>query len=282
MPTPPFAVPVGPARPVGPAVPVGRATLGARAALLGALWLGAALLPRGAAAATDPKAVLQAAEEGRKVDNSAQKVRMVLISKSGAERVREFELKVRRDGDVLRSYTRFLSPADVAGTQLVVVDQPDTRDEQLLFLPALRRTNRIAGKARTGSFMGSDFAFEDLEVSSTGDATHSLVTEDDAQWVIDTVPGAESSYGRLRTTVRRSDKLPVKVEFFDKKGAPLKTLEVTEVMRQGETTFPKVSVMTHLQAGTRTRLEVLESRQNLPPAELPDELFTASWMERHP
>lgn len=241
-----------------------------------------AAAPGPAAAATDPKAVLQAAEEGRRVDNSAQRLRMVLISKSGAERVREFELKVRRDGDVLRSYTRFLSPADVAGTQLVVVDQPDTRDEQLLFLPALHRTNRIAGKARSGSFMGSDFAFEDLEVSSTQDATHSLVSEDGVQWVIDTVPGPESSYGRLRTTVRRSDKLPVKVEFFDKKGAPLKILEVTEVMSQGATTFPKVSLMTHLQAGTRTRIEVMESRQNLPPAELPDELFTASWMERHP
>ena len=235
-----------------------------------------------AAAATDPKAVMKAAEEGRRVDNSAQRVRMVLISKSGAERVREFELKARRDGDVLRSYTRFLSPADVAGTQLVVVDQPDTRDEQLLFLPALKRTNRIAGKARSGSFMGSDFAFEDLEVSNAADATHTLVSEDDVQWVIDTIPGADSSYGRLRATVRKSDKLPVKVEFFDKKGAALKTLEVTEVMTQGATTFPKVSVMTHLVAGSRTRLEVLESKLDLPASELPDELFTAAWMERHP
>ena len=253
-----------------------------RSPLLGLLL--AALLGEAApaAAATDPREILERAEQGRKVDNSAQRVRMVLVSRAGAERVREFELKVRRDGEVLKSYTRFLSPADVAGTQLVVVDHPDTRDEQLMFMPALKRTTRVAGKARGGSFMGSDFAFEDLEVSAAKDATHTLVSEDSVAWVIDTVPNPESSYGRLRTTVRKSDALPVRVDYFDKAGKPLKSLEVTAVTVTDGVSFPKTSVMTHHVAGTKTRLEVLDSRKNLPASELPDALFTASWMERHP
>ena len=78
-----------------------------------------------------------------------------------------------------------------------MVDNPDTIDEQVLYLPALKRTNRIAGRARKGSFMGSDFAYEDLEISDAASATHALVSETDAVWVIDSTPGADSSYGTL-------------------------------------------------------------------------------------
>ncbi len=249
-------------------------------ALLVGVLLGSISLP--GRAATDPAEIIRRAEANRKMENSVQKVRMVLVSKSGTERVREFDLKVRKDSDALRSYTRFTHPSDVAGTSLVVVDRPEVRDEQLLYLPALQRVNRISGKARTGSFMGSDFAFEDLELSGGEGVKHTLVSESAELWVIDTVPGIDSSYGRLRTTVRRSDDLPLKVEFFDKKGAALKVLDVTEWRVEGGQSIPVVSVMRHLQAGSSTRLILLEHRLNVPKTELPDEIFTAGYLERNP
>jgi hypothetical protein len=163
-----------------------------------------------------------------------------------------------------------------------VVDRPEVRVELLLYFPALQRVNRISGKARTGSFMGSDFAFEDLELSGGEGVTHKMVSENAEFWVIDTVPSPDSSYGRLRTTVRRSDDLPLKVEFFDKKGAALKVLEVTEWRVEGGQSIPVVSVMKHLQAGSSTRLVLLEHRLNVPKTELPDEIFTAGYLERNP
>ena len=72
--------------------------------------------------------IVAQAQRYRQVDNSIQRVRMVLVSKTGGERVREFELRIRRDGDVVQSWTRFSQPSDVAGTQLVLVDRPDTAD----------------------------------------------------------------------------------------------------------------------------------------------------------
>lgn len=243
------------------------------------LFLSALLVPAGAHATT-PDQILEEARAAQKVDRSIQVVRMTLVSRGGAERVREFELRVRRDGDILKSWTRFQHPADVAGTQLVVVDHPDTVDEQLLYLPALKRVNRIAGKARSGSFMGSDFRFEDLELSGASDATASLVSEDDTTWVLDAIPGGSSSYGRLRLHVARADHLPRKVEYFDKKGTAVKVLEVSEVIVDGGIAIPKVSVMRDLKRGTQTRMEVLSHRLDVPPEEIPDETFTAAWMER--
>ncbi len=243
-----------------------------------------ALLVAGTAGATTPEEILQKADELRKVANSAQKLRMTLVSKSGSERVREFETRVRRDDDALRSWTRFTHPSDVAGTQLVLVDHPDQADDQLLYLPALKRVNRIAGRARTGAFMGSDFAFEDLELQNTDDASHTVVSETAEAWVIQSVPGpsSTSSYGRVVATVRRADHLPTRVEYFDKKNELVKILEVKETLESEGRSYPKLSVMTNQKKGTATRLEVLEQRLNLPATELPDEMFTAAWMERNP
>ena len=228
-----------------------------------------------------PQEILEQAQQNQKVENSIQQLRMVLVSKSGAERVRELEMRVRRDEDTLSSYTRFSHPSDVAGTQLVVVDRPDTLDEQLLYLPALKRVQRIAGRARTGSFMGSDFSYEDLEISGVDEAQHTLESEDAQSWIIVTIPGDGSSYSRIRTTIGKADYLPRKVEYFDKKGAPLKVLTVEETARDGDTVIPTRSVMQNLQKGTSTRLEIIEHQLNVAPEQLPDETFTASYMERH-
>ncbi|MDG1480959.1 MAG: outer membrane lipoprotein-sorting protein [Myxococcota bacterium] len=225
--------------------------------------------------------IIEQAKQTQKVDNSIQQIRMVLVSKSGAERVRELEMRIRRDDEVLSSYTRFSHPSDVSGTQLIVVDNPDALDEQLLYLPALKRVQRIAGRARTGSFMGSDFAYEDLEISGADEAVHALVSEDAQAWVIDTTPSADSSYSRIRTTVSKADYLPRTVAYFDKKGEALKVLTVEETAMDGETVIPVRSVMRNLQKGTTTRMEILEHQLNVSPEQIPDETFTASFMERN-
>ena len=221
--------------------------------------------------------IIEQAKQTQKVDNSIQQIRMVLVSKSGAERVRELEMRIRRDDEVLSSYTRFSHPSDVSGTQLIVVDNPDA----LLYLPALKRVQRIAGRARTGAFMGSDFSYEDLEISGVDEAVHTLISEDGEAWVIDTTPGADSSYSRIRTTVSKADYLPRTVAYFDKKGAALKVLTVEETAVDGETVIPVRSVMRNLQKGTTTRMEILEHQLNVSPEQIPDETFTASFMERN-
>lgn len=224
--------------------------------------------------------VLDKAREVNQVDSAIQTVRMVIVSKGGSERSRELEMKSRREGEVLKSYARFTSPSDVAGTQLLMIDTPATVDEQLLYLPAIKRVNRISGKARQGSFMGSDFTYEDLELSGrTG--THTLVEETDEVWVVETVPSGDSAYGRIRAAVTKADYVSRKIEFFDDAGALLKVLEVARTEQDGTITLPVESVMKNVQKGTQTRLEVLEHRTGVPSEELPDEVFTQAYLERN-
>jgi hypothetical protein len=225
--------------------------------------------------------IVEQARDAQRVDSSIQQMRMTLVSRSGAERVREFELRVRKDGDIIKSYTRFSHPADVAGTQLVMVDHPESADLQLLYLPAFKQIKKIAGKARSGSFMGSDFAFEDLEISSASQSKPVLISDDGTLWVIDTTPDGDSSYSRIRLHIRQADYLPQKVEFFDRNGAALKTLEVLETAVDGDVVLPIRSKMTNLQKGSSTILQILNHEINVPAERIPDQTFTATYMERN-
>jgi hypothetical protein len=234
-----------------------------------------------AALAEDAASIIDRARTQQRVNNGIQQITMVLVSKSGSSRERTFEMRIRKDGEIVRSYVRFSKPSDVAGTQLVMVDHPDKIDEQLLYLPALKRTNRIAGRARKGAFMGSDFAYEDLEVSDSKSATHTMVSQTDAVWVIDSTPPETSSYGRIRSHVSKTDLMIRTVEFFNTKGEPLKRLDVSETASENGVTIPIKSVMKNIKRGTSTQMNVSDYRLNVSAEEIPDETFTVGFLERN-
>ena len=233
------------------------------------------------ARADTPEQILERARAAQRVDAAVQQLRMTLVSRSGAERVRELEIRIKREGEVTSTWSRFSKPADVAGVQLVLVDHPDRADEQLLWLPALKRVNHISGGARSGAFMGSDFSFEDLEVSGAAAGTHRLLSEDDAEWVIETIPPEGSSYGRVVVHVSKSELFPLRLELFDRKGVAAKELEVLELAHVGEHAVPIRTVMRDLRKGSSTRLEVLSQDLEPDPALVADEIFTAAWMENN-
>lgn len=219
------------------------------------MWFAFALLASPARSETVEE-IIDQARDAQKIDSSIQQARMTILSKNGTPRVREFSLIVRKDGDTIQSYTRFSSPSDVAGTQLLMIDNPDTNDEQLMYLPAFDKMKRIAGKARKGKFMGSDFAFEDLELSDASSSNPQLVSQSDTVWVIDTQPSGDSSYGRIRLHVSRSDYLPRIIEFFDHSDEAMKRLDVLRTDEVGGVVLPTHSRMRNLQSGTSTLLEV--------------------------
>lgn len=238
-----------------------------------------ALLLSSPAFAASPEEIMREVRDANQVDSSVQKVEMVIVSKSGSERARTMEMKTKRKGEVRMTLARVTAPSDEAGTQLLLVDNPGQVDEQLFYLPSTKQTMRVSGKARKGAFLGSDFAYEDFELDpNTG--THTLVEETEASWVIDTDPGDDSQYGRLRTTVDRAKKVATKVEFFDEEGAALKVLEVKETASEGGKTLARLSEMTNLKKGGKTVLKVLEQQVDVGDEALPDEVFTKAYMER--
>lgn len=97
-------------------------------------------------------------------DNSTGDMLMVLIDRNGSERVRQLKTYGKDKGEDKMKLMFFVSPADVHNTGFLTYDYDDgdKDDDQWLYLPALRKTKRIASSDKSGSFMGSDFTYSDM------------------------------------------------------------------------------------------------------------------------
>ena len=105
----------------------------------------------------------EARERERGFGNFTARQTMLLRNSQGQESHRELRVKVLEvEGDGNRSLFVFDEPRDVAGTAMLVHGHTDAQDDQWLYLPALTRVKRISSSNRSGSFMGSEFTYEDL------------------------------------------------------------------------------------------------------------------------
>jgi hypothetical protein len=88
---------------------------------------------------------------------------LTITEKSGATRTRSFSMATKsyQDGSEKR-FIRFVEPADVKGTSMLIVDNRNSADEMWIYLPALKKTRRIVSSEKGRSFMSSEFSNSDL------------------------------------------------------------------------------------------------------------------------
>jgi hypothetical protein len=261
-----------------------------RLAVLSGLALFLAAVPVDAQALTAEEIIEQSTGQ-RSVDNSIQTMTMTIVDKSERSRVRRITSKVKTGEDGRsRSYVRFIEPTDVEGVQFLTIENPGGEDDQWLYMPAGGVLNRISGSSKKGSFMGSDFTFEDLSVGgNVDDGVHTLQGEEDlvldgqtyGVYKVQTVPKPEvkSAYSRFVTYITRDELMPRRVEFFDKNDVMVKRMTLHDIEKDGEVRFPKRTIMENLKRGTRTEVQVDEYRLNVPAEELPDTMFTPDFLQ---
>ena len=126
-----------------------------------------AMLPVSLLAETTEDKGLAIAIEADKRDegfgDSTANMTMELKNKQGDSSIRYIRIKTLEiigDGD--KSMSIFDEPADVKGTAFLTFSHAVKPDEQWLYLPALKRVKRINSKNKSGPFMGSEFAYEDI------------------------------------------------------------------------------------------------------------------------
>ncbi|MEN8131749.1 MAG: outer membrane lipoprotein-sorting protein [Pseudomonadota bacterium] len=163
--------------------------------------------------------------------DSATQLEMILKNRQGEEAVREIRLKnLETQGDGDKGLTIFDRPPDVKGTAFLSFSHILEPDDQWLYMPALKRVKRIASRNKSGPFMGSEFAYEDLasfEVDKYSYAYLREVTFDGrSAFVVENYPRYEhSGYQRQIVWVDKERYIPLKIEFYDRKNELLKTLK---------------------------------------------------------
>lgn len=177
---------------------------------------------------------LAIAEEGDRRDTGFHDLEagmeMVLRNAQGEEslrRMRSKSLEGVADGD--KTLIVFDQPRDVAGTALLTYTHKQGQDDQWLYLPALKRVKRIASRNKSGPFMGSEFAYEDLASQEVEKYSYRFIEEQtlDGQpvFLIERDPVDENSgYSYQRVWIDQAEYRPMKIEFYDRKKSLLKTL----------------------------------------------------------
>ncbi|MGB0712640.1 MAG: outer membrane lipoprotein-sorting protein [Gammaproteobacteria bacterium] len=194
-------------------------------------------------------------------DQSAT-LRMILRNRQGQESSREMRsrvLEVQGDGD--KSLLIFDAPGDVRGTAFLSFSHALEPDDQWLFLPALKRVKRIASRNKSGPFMGSEFAYEDLSSQEVDKYRYRWLRDEEVDgrpsYVVDRLPRYEhSGYTHLVSFVDKTIWQPLRIEFHDRKDALLKTLTFHDYAPYADGYWrPARLEMVNHQTGKSTTLE---------------------------
>lgn len=190
-----------------------------------------------AVAQTPEQRGLEIAQEADRRDSgfidSKADLTMLLKNRNGDESIRHIRISTLEvDGDGDKSMSIFDKPFDVKGTAFLSFSHKNDADDQWLYLPALKRVKRIASRNKSGSFMGSEFAYEDISSQEVEKYTYKYLGEEacgDRQcFMIERFPVDEySGYTRQIAWMDKQEYRPVRIVFYDKKNALLKTLTYT-------------------------------------------------------
>lgn len=156
-------------------------------------------------------------------------LKMRLLNRNGDESLRSLNLntlEVMGDGD--KSLTIFSSPRDIKGTAFLSYTHALVSDEQWLYLPALKRIKRISSSNKSGPFLGSEFAFEDLTSFEVAKYDYKYLDNEDVDgvpcFVIEMKPKYEhSGYTKQVAWIDQERYIVIKVDYYDRKEALLKT-----------------------------------------------------------
>ena len=171
---------------------------------------------------------------------------MILRDRSGGASARRFRSQALEGAhsDQGKSLLIFEFPPDIAGTGLLTHSKVGTDDNQWIFLPALKRVKRISSGNQTGSFVGSEFSYEDMRTPVLEDYSYLWLKDEAcpnapeiACWVIERKPkDPDSGYSRIVNWIGQEEYRLWRAEYYDRKGARLKTLDLGDY-RQHEGRF---------------------------------------------
>lgn len=194
---------------------------------------------------------------------------MTLIDARGKTDERKLELKTlevnaTEDGD--KALLVFNQPRDVAGTALLTFTHIQNEDDQWLYLPALKRTKRISSSNKTGSFMGSEFSYEDLAPQEVRKYHYKFLRQEPCGalqcFVVEIYPSYKNSgYAKLINWIDDQEYRSHKIEFYDSANQRLKTLSADDYRQYLKHYWrPRTLIMVNHQNGKSTRLSFGEYR----------------------
>jgi len=201
------------------------------------------------------------------------KLKLILIDKDGKEEVRQMSM-LQKGCD--RRMVKFLSPASQKG--IGVLSLPD--DIMYLYLPAFKKTRRIASHVKNTKFAGTDFTYEDMEAKRYSEKyTPEILKKDENHYILQLKPkkDVKTDYSKLIMWVRADNFYPTKIEHYDKGNNLYKVMVREKIEKAGEYWISKESEMEDLKAKHKTKMIIMDVKFD---SGLSDDIFTERYLGR--
>lgn len=192
---------------------------------------------------TEARAIMEKVDARDDGDNQVSDMEMILIDKKGKERIRKIHAFSKDKGEDIFKLMFFQHPADVKDTAFLTFDydDPDKDDDQWLYLPALKKTKRIASTDKSGSFMGSDLTYSDMTSRNLEDYDYTFYEKAKEKevsgiktWVIWSVPRSkdiikETGYEKSLIFVRQDNFFVIRALHWVRDGGYKKYMDIKKL-----------------------------------------------------
>ena len=235
--------------------------------------------------------IMQKSRDASKLDGMEAISTLKIYDAKGRERVRQTSMasKLFENGTTEKRIIRFLSPAEVKGTGMLIYDYDERNDDMWIYMPALRKTRRIISNEKSKSFMGSEFSNADMSAPSLEDFDYTVTGSDLVGgtdcWIVEVVPVNEDimdevGYDRQLAWIGKQDFVFRKAEYYDEDDELFKKMISSDV-RQMDTSGKKYIAtrmeMSNLQNGRKSVMTIEKIQYN---PDVKEEYFTLAYLER--
>ena len=195
--------------------------------------------------------------------DSKAELTMVLENRKGQtseRRLRIHTLEVPDEDTGDKSLVIFDRPRDIKGTALLSFAHILKPDDQWLYLPALKRVKRISSVNKSGPFVGSEFAYEDITAQELKKFSYTWLRDEPCSeidcFVLERRPLYEKSgYTRLVTWYDKAAYQLRRVDYYDRRNTLLKTLTFRDYRQYLDKYWRAHELfMENHQTGKKTRL----------------------------
>jgi len=232
----------------------------------------------------DAASIVERSRDRIKADTVSTRSKMIITAKNGTVTERAIDQYSKKDSrGNNRSVIVFQDPASVKGTRFLTIENPGKDNDQWIFLPSLGKVRRIAASEGSGSFMGTDFSYDDIaSTDRKADLdNHKILREEKYKdkdcYVIESMPrDGNYQYSKMIQWIDKGNFVTHKIELYDKRGAQVKLLEILELREVQGRLAIMVTKMTTLAAGTSTSLNVGILKYDDP---IPEGVFTTNYLE---
>ena len=165
------------------------------------------------------------------------------------------------------SLVRFLAPAELAGTGMLLRDEADGSSTQLMYQPSYDKIRPIASSSRSDRFMGTDFSYSDLEGADADDSKHRFLPDQKCGKAmckqVESIPSParvkSAGYGRIVSLIHPDALVPMRTRFFGSNGkTEMKVLTVKKPKKVDGRWMVTKAVMKDLKRGSATQMEMLK------------------------